>query len=598
MITISRARPIMIAFAFALAVISIAPAGRSESHLARGQKLADAGDFAGAIAEFTKSIESDPSSEVYVKRGNAKADRGDTEGALADYNKAIELKPDSALAFYDRGCLNEQRGKLESALADYTSAIKLDSKYSDALDNRAIVKQKMGDRAGALADQNAAIALSPKDGLLYLNRAINRWWLEDWDGALADYTKGIEFSPRDPDGYEGRAVLRRRKGDIQGAFDDENTAYELRHRIWMDAKVNGQPVELCFDTGTSYLLLFEKTVRRLGLKTVDPIPDPSPDLWGVIAITTTEKYPVTLFDATQTGHIAVCRLPGLFARLFAPRADGLLGWQAVRNRVIRVDAEHRVVSLVRELPSDINQWIPLRIRQSGTRENEKAGTILVLEATGAGRKSVIFGIDTGSPEGISVSNERWSELKQMNPLAPIAFCVNGNVSDGVYETEVMLAKKYILGSLLFKDVPVEPTRDRELPHWHKDAEAVLGMAALQQFDLILDGRHKAAYARRKDNVPLSFEYNRLGVRFQRQGKEPNPKLIAEVLPRTPAYESGLRNGDNLLEVSGEKASKLPDLNFEFAQHANWEFVVERNNQKLKIEVTARDILTTDAPGNR
>jgi Flp pilus assembly protein TadD len=105
----------------------------------RGIAKADKGDFDGAIADSTraiqlnldsardsnnrKAIESRPefvrwfdnrNATAYFSRGNAKANKGDFDGAIADYTKAIELNPSFAGAFNNRN--NARKAKTVRAI--------------------------------------------------------------------------------------------------------------------------------------------------------------------------------------------------------------------------------------------------------------------------------------------------------------------------------------------------------------------------------------------------------------------------------------------------------------------------------------------------
>jgi tetratricopeptide (TPR) repeat protein len=71
-----------------------------------GAKLAQAGNIAGAIAEFDKAIKINPkSSMAYNNRGLMHSKQRDYKGALADYNKAIEIDPNYGGAYTNRGQL-------------------------------------------------------------------------------------------------------------------------------------------------------------------------------------------------------------------------------------------------------------------------------------------------------------------------------------------------------------------------------------------------------------------------------------------------------------------------------------------------------------
>ena len=68
------------------------------------------GDFDGAIADYTRAIEIDPTyAAAYSNRGNAKQAKGDLDGAIADCNRAIELDPKDPMARKYRGVAKKRR---------------------------------------------------------------------------------------------------------------------------------------------------------------------------------------------------------------------------------------------------------------------------------------------------------------------------------------------------------------------------------------------------------------------------------------------------------------------------------------------------------
>ena len=61
------------------------------------------GDYYGAISDFTKAIEINPSEAAYYNRGWNKQKLEDYYGAIADYTKAIEINPQYEKAYNNRG---------------------------------------------------------------------------------------------------------------------------------------------------------------------------------------------------------------------------------------------------------------------------------------------------------------------------------------------------------------------------------------------------------------------------------------------------------------------------------------------------------------
>src|SRR6266576_2947591 len=66
----------------------------------RGNTRFEAGDFDGAIADFTEAIELTPGdSNAYFNRAYAKASLGDHQGAIVDYTESLRLNPRDPMAY-------------------------------------------------------------------------------------------------------------------------------------------------------------------------------------------------------------------------------------------------------------------------------------------------------------------------------------------------------------------------------------------------------------------------------------------------------------------------------------------------------------------
>jgi tetratricopeptide (TPR) repeat protein len=93
-------------------------------------------------------------------RGFERALRGDSAGALADYTRSLEAEPDSALARARRGWafLNTAA---QVAFEDFDHAIKLDSTNSDLYNGRGFALVMLGKYREGAADAEKALELGP-----------------------------------------------------------------------------------------------------------------------------------------------------------------------------------------------------------------------------------------------------------------------------------------------------------------------------------------------------------------------------------------------------------------------------------------------------
>jgi HEAT repeat protein len=79
----------------------------------------------GAIKEYTKTIEKDPTQAwAFHRRGTLYSLQGDHQKALADLKRAVELDDSILYAHYNRACLLAQQKQLPEAFASLETAIR------------------------------------------------------------------------------------------------------------------------------------------------------------------------------------------------------------------------------------------------------------------------------------------------------------------------------------------------------------------------------------------------------------------------------------------------------------------------------------------
>jgi len=201
--------------------------------LGRGKYAA--GDFKGAISDFSEAIRLEPRNAAsWVKRGAAKYFLGDFEGAISDYSEAIRLVPNDATTWSNRAAAKEKKGDHEGAIADFSEAIRLNSeairldpKDVAAWSNRAVAKKNKGDHEGAIADYSEAIRLNPRNLNTWTYRGIAKASLRDFDGAILDFSEAIRLNPQITYALSNRAKAKADKGDFEGAIADSSKAFEI-----------------------------------------------------------------------------------------------------------------------------------------------------------------------------------------------------------------------------------------------------------------------------------------------------------------------------------------------------------------------------------
>jgi len=104
------------------ASVALAPSD-PEAHYARGNALADTGDYAGAASAYEEALRLRPRDYVlWVELGKSREETGDTRGALESFRKAVALAPFYARPRWQLGNALLRAGAREEAVRELRRA--------------------------------------------------------------------------------------------------------------------------------------------------------------------------------------------------------------------------------------------------------------------------------------------------------------------------------------------------------------------------------------------------------------------------------------------------------------------------------------------
>ena len=228
---------------------------------------ARAGDYQGAIQEFSRVIEINPNFAVaYYSRGLAKFDLGNREEAIPDYTQAIEINPDYIDAYLGRGIARLALGDILGTIADANQIISINNHYAPAykLLGSAYRKQDNLEAAIATFKRGAELYLEQKDTVNcrkcldriknlqylpvsvvktdshikwekadsknFLTRMLRRFEKGDRRGAIEDLNWALQVDPEDSQAYCCRGIIHYKQGDNLAAISDFNKALQFNDR--------------------------------------------------------------------------------------------------------------------------------------------------------------------------------------------------------------------------------------------------------------------------------------------------------------------------------------------------------------------------------
>ena len=294
----------------------------------------------------------------------------------------------------------------------------------------------------------------------------------------------------------------------------------------------------------------------------------------------TDPCQVTLLGGHSTLQFYVIPRP------YPDEFDGVAGWPRLSSNIWEFQLSRRGFGAKGKLPDDINTWKNATIL-TGT-------TVLTFQFDSPQSR---VELDTGQTAGIILPAGQWNEWRKQNPLLPNTIEGSYMPGAGVTIDEQVLAPVFRCGPLTLHNIMVVRANSEETRIATPGTSAIMGIACLNQMDVVLDGKSQVAYFKMIEHVVGKPDYNRLGAVFI--PRDPTASdLTAYVGSSSPAAKAGLMNGDILIKVGTLDVTKwrtekgiLPLLRFwtmpAGTQHT---LTVIRDGKELKIKVRLADFL--------
>lgn len=169
-------------------------------HFTVGTILRMQSDYEGALAEYRRAGELDPTSqEAQAMTGAMLARLNRCEDAVPILRRAVELTATDASSWGNLGtCLRRLR-RVDEAITAYESGIRANPADPDLLNNYAVALRQAGRAAEAIAALETALARVPEDPMFNLNLAIALRAAERWESAAQHYETWARLTPNPAD---------------------------------------------------------------------------------------------------------------------------------------------------------------------------------------------------------------------------------------------------------------------------------------------------------------------------------------------------------------------------------------------------------------
>lgn len=231
-----------------------------DAHFQRGLAKNDAGDYYGAIVDYSKIIVEQPDADTYYNRGNSRYSIKDFTGAKEDYAKAYMLDENFIDALYSLACVRYDLEEYERAITDFSKVIKVAStqpklytlrasaykaleKYTEAAKdystailieptsdhffNRGVFLMDIKYYQNANEDLTNALRLNRNNAYAYFYRGASNLLLGKFTDAVSDFSEAIKFDTMDFDAYLGLAIAYYKINDTTKAKSNFERANEI-----------------------------------------------------------------------------------------------------------------------------------------------------------------------------------------------------------------------------------------------------------------------------------------------------------------------------------------------------------------------------------
>lgn len=363
-----------------------------------------------------------------------------------------------------------------------------------------------------------------------------------------------------------------------------------RH-IVLPATVNqSRPLSFVLDTGANSVIVDLGRAKELGLSLAGEV-----KAGGVGSQTTTGSF---VKDATLsvsgvagfTRPVTLALPLERLARRFGHDFDGIIGTVFIKEFVVEIDYEARVIRLHDRLTftyAGPGESIPIRLNSSGH-------PTIDAEVTPVDKSPIkgTFVIDVGSGGSLALHSPFVSEHRLPGADVKTIKALGVGGAGGASTGRIGRVSALKIGKFTITNPTVLFSQDTAGAFANAALEGNIGQQVMSRFRVFLDYSRARIILEPSERFGAPFDRASSGLSLTTEGADYKTFRIMDVLENSPASEAGLRPSDVITAIDGRAASELTltTLLELFERPVSYKLTVQRGDQTLQLTLTPRQLV--------
>lgn len=357
----------------------------------------------------------------------------------------------------------------------------------------------------------------------------------------------------------------------------------VNDHIYLDVMLDGKgPYRLLADTG-GVNIVTPKIATGLGLKSEGALQGRGAGE-GSIDIALAKMDALGIGEAEIKDQVFAVAPLDDFSDIEGVPFLGIVGYEVFKRFVVKIDYENSRLTLYQpEAFAYAGKGAPIPVVFDDHTP--------LVEAELDGLKGT-FQLDTGARGSLTIMTKFADAHGLRTRYQPSVEAISGWGVGGPSKGNIVRAGAFKLGPFAIEGLVATLSLQQKGSFASDTLAGNIGGGVLKRFTLYLDYGQSRVILEPNKNFAVRDAYDRAGLWINRKG---GGFAIVGVTPGSPAAEAGLKEGDLVLAIDGEAASKLslPEVKARLrtgAPGTKLVFTVERAGARSEIALTLRDLI--------